>query len=209
MYAAASRTVSVVLIDDQMPRWERRVLKARIVEAPPDVTYDAIRAVNFFDSPVIALPNRTRTGFDRVWSRSSPAHTQPVSFGFDQLLEEDGGFHLVAEEPGRELVLGFIGRWWERGYGRVSWAPEQFRHFDGPGYAVGAWGFSVFGYGADTSVLVTDVRVRCTDEAARRRFRAYWTVVGPFVTAMARPVLGLVAREAERGSNPRAANGER
>ena len=132
-----------------------------------------------------------------VWA----AHAaQPQHFGFDQLLEEQGGFHLLAEEAGEELVLGFIGRWWDRGYGRVEWSAEEFRDFSRPGYAVGAWGFTVLPYGSSTTVLVTDVRVRCTDDEARRSFQRYWTAVGPFVTAMGRPVLRLIRKEAERAA---------
>lgn len=191
-----------MLIDEQLPVWERRLLMARSVEAPAATTFEAIRQVDFFDSPVIALPNRARTTFDRLIRSHDPGTDErppPKRFGFDELLEEDGGFHLLAEEPGRELVLGFVGRWWEKGYGRVEWTAAEFRDFDLPGYAVGAWGFTVLPYGAAASVLVTDVRVRCTDEEARRMFRRYWTVVGSFVTAMGRPVLKLVRTEAEKG----------
>lgn len=189
-----------MLIDDQLPVWERRVLMARPVQADADTTYAAIRRVDFLESPVIAVPNLVRVRIDRLVRPSGRSdRPQPVHFGFDQLLEEDGGFHLLAEEPGREVVLGFVGRWWEKGYGRVEWSAEQFRDFGRPGYAVGAWGFTVLPYGTGTSVLVTDVRVRCTDEEARRKFRRYWTVVGPFVTAMGHPVLGLIRAEAEKG----------
>jgi hypothetical protein len=190
-----------MLIDDELPSWERRVLVSLPVEADSVTTFAAIRRVDFFRSPVIAVPNRLRTWFDvfiRWREHGSPA--QPEHFGFDQLLEEQGGFHLLAEEAGEELVLGFIGRWWDRGYGRVEWSAEQFRDFNRPGYAVGAWGFTVLPYGSSTTVLVTDVRVRCTDEGARRSFQRYWTAVGPFVTAMGRPVLRLIRKEAERAA---------
>jgi hypothetical protein len=40
----------------------------------------------------------------------------PERFGFDQLLSN--GFEIIAEEPGREPVLGFVGRWWQRDFGR-------------------------------------------------------------------------------------------
>jgi hypothetical protein len=56
--------------------------------------------------------------------RNTGSAAQPEHFGFDQLVEEQGGFHLLAEEAGEELVLGFIGRWWDRGYGRVEWSAE-------------------------------------------------------------------------------------
>lgn len=189
-----------MLIDTHMPTYERQVLRARAIKAARDTTLAAVRRVDFFDSPVIALPNRARVGFDRL-VRASPvsASPPPKRFGFEQLLEEGGGFRLLGEDES-ELVLGFVGRWWDRGYGRVDWTPEEFAGMDRPGLAVGAWGFTVLGYGASASVLITDVRVRCTDEEARAKFERYWRVVGPFVTAMARPVLRLVQREAELGT---------
>jgi hypothetical protein len=186
-----------MLIDTHMSTYERQVFRARAIKAPKDVTLAAVRRVDFFQSQLIALPNRARVGFDRLVRASAvSAAPAPKRFGFEQLLEEDGGFRLLDEDE-NELVLGFVGRWWERGYGRVEWTPEEFAGLGRPGLAVGAWGFSVLGYGADASVLVTDVRVRCTDQEARAKFERYWRVVGPFVTAMARPVLRLVQREAE------------
>jgi hypothetical protein len=149
--------------------------------------------------------DRDRRRFDLYAIIRSGEHgsaAQPQHFGFDQLLEEQGGFHLLAEEAGEELVLGFIGRWWDRGYGRVEWSAEEFRDFSRPGYAVGAWGFTVLPYGSSTTVLVTDVRVRCTDEEARRSFQRYWTAV---VTAMGRPFLRLNAKRLSTPPNPSSA----
>jgi hypothetical protein len=190
-----------MLIDHELPRWERRVLVSLPVEADSLSTFAAIRRVDFFRSPVIAVPNRLRTWFDAfIRSREHGSAAQLEHFGFDQLLEEQGGFHLLAEEAGEELVLGFIGRWWQRGYGRVEWNAEEFRDFSRPGYGVGAWGFTVIPYGSGATVLVTDVRVRSTDDEARRSFQRYWMVVGPFVTAMGPPVLRLIRKEAERAA---------
>jgi hypothetical protein len=193
---AGSKAMS---IDDQMPRWERRFWTCLPVAAPADRTFAAIRHVDFFRSPVIGVPNRARQRLDAlVGSPARTAGRPPKRFGFEQLLEEEGGFRLLSDDGHREIVLGFIGRWWERGYGRVAWAPDELRDFDRPECAVGVWGFSALPYGADASVLVTDVRVRCTDDEARRKFRRYWMLVGPFVTAMGKPVLRLVRDQAER-----------
>ena len=187
------------LVSELMPRWERRIVKAQPVLASTARTFSAIREVDFFRSPVIAVPNRFRVGVDRmIGSHNRGASPQRRTFQFAQLLEEEGGFHLLAEEQDHELVLGFIGRWWDRGYGRVDWTADEFTRFTRPGYARGTWGFTVLPYGADACILVTDVRVSCTDEEARRKFHRYWTLVGPFVTAMGGPVLRLIRDEAER-----------
>ncbi len=82
----------------------------------------------------------------------------------------------------------------------MDWAPADFRGFDRPGYGVGAWNFTVLPYGDRTTVLVTEVRLRCTDDGARRAFGRYIAVTGPFIKAMAGPVLGLVRKEAERAA---------
>ena len=95
-----------MLIDEQMPTWERRVLAARVVAAPVGATFAAIRRVDFLQSPVIALPNRARAGFDRLVRPSGQARPEPSRFGFDQLLEPDGGFHLLAEDPGLRAGAG-------------------------------------------------------------------------------------------------------
>jgi hypothetical protein len=186
------------LVDELMPGWERRILNAQPVNASAERTFSAIRRVDFFRSPIIAVPNRLRVDLDRmVRSRNHGAPPPPREFRFAQLLEDDGGFRLLAEEDGHELVLGFIGRWWERGYGRVHWTADEFPDFARPGYGVGTWSFSTLPYGEASCVLVTDVRVRCTDEESRRKFNRYWTLVGRFVTAMGRPVLQLIRHEAE------------
>jgi hypothetical protein len=189
------------LIDELMPHWERRILRAQPVNAPPERTFAAIRKVDFLRSPVIVAPHRLRVDLDRmIRPRSHDAPPRRREFRFAQLVEEEGGFRLLAEEDGHELVLGFIGRWWERGYGRVAWTADEFSEFARPGYAVGAWGFTVVPYGAESCILVTDVRVRCTDDEARRKFNRYWTLVARFVTAMGRPVLRLIRDEAEATS---------
>src|ERR1019366_5209672 len=132
----------------------------------------SIRRVAFFESPVIASPNRSRAGFDRIF-RSTEHHTasRRSRFDFIQLLEDDRGLYLVAEEPGEKIVLGFIGRW------------------VGPGLWTGH---------LDQDLLVTDVRVWRTNDDARRKFQRCGTLVRPFVTAMGRPVLRLVRKKPDR-----------
>jgi hypothetical protein len=186
------------LMDAQLPRYEQRILRTQVVRAPASTTFAAIRRVDFFRSPVVALPNRARIAIDAVRARRVPRIQRSGSASrFDQLLGPDGGFHLLAEEPEHAVVLGFIGRWWEKGYGRVEWAPADFGQFSLPGYGIGAWGFAVLAYDTRTSILITEVRVHGTDERARRMFRRYWTVVGPFVKAMSGPILRSIRDEAE------------
>ncbi len=95
------------LIESQLPRYEQRILRTQVVRASAPTTFAAIRRVDFFRSPAVALPNRARIAIDTVRGRRG-AHIQRSrsEFRFDQLLEPDGGFHLLAEEPGHAMVLG-------------------------------------------------------------------------------------------------------
>jgi hypothetical protein len=188
------------LIEAQLPTYEQRILRTQVIYASASEIFSAIRSVDFFQSPVVALPNRARIAIDALRSRRCAHVPSGSQFRFDQLLEPDGGFHLLAEEPEHAIVLGFIGRWWEKGYGRVEWEPEDFRTFSLPGYGIGAWSFTALAYDTRTSILATEVRVHGTDAGARRTFRRYWTVVGPFVTAMSGPLLRLIRDEAEVAS---------
>ncbi len=56
------------------------------------------------------------------------------------------GFRKVAEQPGEELVIAGIGRFWKLSGGlrRVE-SPEQFTCFEEPGYAKVAFNFRLAG----------------------------------------------------------------
>jgi hypothetical protein len=87
------------------------------------------------------------------------------------------GFVLLAEDPGREVVIGFVGR---------PWAPRSpavpirdangFVAFAAPGFVKGAT--NVTAHTADRGVtLGTETRVLATDPASRRAFDRYWRVI--------------------------------
>jgi hypothetical protein len=93
------------------------------------------------------------------------------------------GFRVIAEEPGDELVVAGIGRFWKLSGGlrRVE-GREHFAQFDEPGYAKVAFNFRL-----DDGKLSTETRIAGTDAHARRRFGLYWLLV--------RPGSGLIRRE--------------
>ena len=103
------------------------------------------------------------------------------------------GFEVVAEEPGREVVITAIGR--NPGScagGKRPPVAEDFRAFAEPGYAKMAMNFRLEG-----GVLSTETRVFLTDERRAGAFRRYWLVIRPFS--------GLIRREWLRGIARRAA----
>lgn len=90
------------------------------------------------------------------------------------------GFGQLAEEPGREVVLGVEGQFWRPAGAILPFSEEMFCEPVQPGFARGVWNFAVQDAGQGLTVLSTETRVICGDAASRLKFRAYWIVVRPF-----------------------------
>lgn len=107
----------------------------------------------------------------------------------------DAGFGKLAEDPEREIVLGVIGKFW-RPTGNLS--PFSREDFDRPvpaGFARAVWNFSVKEDEPGRTILSTETRVVCGDDASRRKFLRYWFLVRPFSGLIRRLMLRAVKRE--------------
>lgn len=108
------------------------------------------------------------------------------------------GWRVLAEEPGRELVMGAVTQPWKADVEFRGLAPEQFAAFNDPGYAKIVWTLNVEPTGPDSSIFRTETRVLTTDAESRRRFRRYWSLVSPGVILIRYEMLRLIRREAGR-----------
>jgi len=112
----------------------------------------------------------------------------------------DAGFGRLEEAAPREIVLGVAGRFW-RPTGNIE--PFRRENFDGavaPGLARAVWNFALRDVGDGHTLLSTETRVVCGDAASRRKFLAYWLVVGPFSGLIRRSMLRAIRREVARVS---------
>jgi hypothetical protein len=144
-------------LDELMPEWDVRERHERRVHASP---HDAVCAA--IGVPI--APDGLVRALFRV--RGLPAggsvHGAMRALGFEQLVSEE-----------ECVVLGAAGRPWSpRGrIGRYSTAgPGDIRMLLEISAAPAEGG----------AVLRTETRVAAVDAAARRAFRRYWLVVGPF-----------------------------
>jgi hypothetical protein len=123
-------------------------------------------------------------------------HTGPGTFP-EKLVRF--GFTRLAEMPGRELVFGIAGQFWRPSGGlRPIADTDAFLDFAEDGCVKGAWNLCVDPNDDGTCTLSTETRIQCFGDAARRRFRLYWTLVGPFSGLTRRALLRGVRRRAER-----------
>jgi hypothetical protein len=173
-----------VLIDDLLPEYQFSERHSTTVAAAPERVYEITRRLDMSGSSLIRLLFRLRG-------------LPPTALNLDGLCEL--GFSILAERPGRELVLGLVGRFWTRAGGLLPVGALGFGEFKQPGYAMAAWNFQVSALPQGGTSLSTETRVLCTDAASRFSFQLYWLLVRPFSGLIRRVMLREVKREAESG----------
>lgn len=184
-----------MLIDESLPVYDVVERHHTEVRAPVERVYDAVRRLDLGSSATIRslfwlreLPARLRRS-DRCVGEGDQGLT------LDALLES--GFVLLGERPNRELVLGLVGRFWTTSGDLQRLDASEFHDFGRPGYAKTAWNFSVTEQHNGTTLLATETRVLCLDVVSRRRFRLYWTLIGPFSGLIRKVILRSIKRQAE------------
>jgi hypothetical protein len=182
-----------VLLDRFVPVAEFSEVHTAWVPATPERALEAVKAVESDEVLLTRLLFEARFLPARLLRRREPL-IRPRTPLYELMLAE--GFVLLGEEPGREIVLGVVGRFWtlRGGSSSVVETPEEFLAFEAPGYAKAAINFLAEPEDGGTR-LRTETRIATTDPASRRSFRAYWLVV--------RPGSGLIRREWLRAAKRR------
>lgn len=189
-----------MLVDRHLPVYETSDVLSVVVEATADRAWAALRELDFMEvaresagvrtlSSLRALPARLRgRPFDR---RSEHA-------GWDELTGPGSPWVLLGEVPGFEIATGLVGRFWRADAGMEQIEGAAFAGFERPGYAKLVLDFSVRPFGEHRSLVSAEMRTATTDAAARRRFRAYWTLIGPGARYLVKQDLAWIKADAER-----------
>jgi hypothetical protein len=180
-----------VLIDRFLPKYDVVEHHQVHVDAPVEHTYGAVKDLDLAQSPVVLALLALR-GLPTLFTGAAKLSRR---LGLKEIMQ--AGFVVLAEEPNRELVLGVVGKFWHLSSGIHRIAPDEFIGFDAPGFAKSAWNFVVSERAGGGSTVVTETRVLCTDDDARRKFGLYWRLVGPFSALIRRVLLGNIKRDAE------------
>ena len=183
-----------MLIDEYLPSYHVTEHHEILVPAPVPRTYAAIWEADLAASTIVKALFVLRTLPSLLFD---PAAVRPAATRLTLREVLRHGFCLLAEERGREVVLGVTGCFW-RPTGNLSPTdPTRFREPPPAGTARAAWNFVVSQRSGDASLLTTETRVLCADDAALRSFRRYWSVVGPFSGLIRRHMLRSIRRAAE------------
>ncbi len=141
-----------------------------------------------------------------IFGRTRGREPAPERLTFDELAGVPGWIKLD-EAPGRELVLGAVGKFWRP---RIDWRhvdPADFGDFAEPGYAKLALSLSIRPYGVGRSLVSYEARTATTSDLARKRFRLYWRLIGWGAGAMMSGALRLIGRDAEAAAAQKGAAG--
>jgi len=110
------------------------------------------------------------------------------------------GWVVLAERPGREIVVGAVTQPWEANVTFRSVSAERFAAFNEPDYVKIVWTLRADAIGDRVSIFRTETRAVATDASARAKFRRYWAFLSPGIILIRRMMLGQVKAEAERRS---------
>ena len=189
-----------MLLDDYMPESDVRASHAIRIAASTEQVYACLWTADFDHWGLTralyalrALP-MVATAPREAWRRAR-VELRPHRVTLDDVLA--GGFTLLGERPGEELVLGTVGRFWRAGGETRPSSPALFREPSPPGTAKAAWSFAVGRRPGGGVELRTETRVLCSDAASRRRFRAFWLLIRPFSGLIRREMLAAVRSAAE------------
>jgi hypothetical protein len=197
------------LLDLYMPEYEIAERHHIHVAAPAEITFAAACEMNMSQPAIVRAIFKTRElalgcaasaarrEFSTCCQTSSQQEETPQQ---KELLAEMKalGWGVLAEIPGREIVLGTATQPWVVKTVFRAMAPDEFAAFREPGYVKIVFTLRADPVRPSESVVRTETRVETTDLVAQAKFRRYWSLVSPGVSLIRRTLLRNVRVEAER-----------
>jgi hypothetical protein len=197
---------SPLLLDRLLPSADAATVVTVLVEAPPDMTYAALKRVDFArmpeNDPLMRMLVGARSLPDRISRRlRGQAPEVAIAEAGGRLSEMSDGpdaWIRLGETPGAEFAFGAIGRFLGA---QVNWrrtTAQEFVAFAEPGYVKVAASLSVQPYGQDRSLLIYDCRAAATDESSRSAFLRYWRLLSVGIRLVLWRAAVAIGREAAR-----------
>jgi hypothetical protein len=187
------------LLDKFMPSYEVGDRHRIRVSAPAEITLSAAADLDLESNAVVHAIFK-----GREWILRSKPDTTIRPRG---LLAQTKslGWGVLAELPGREIVMGAVTKPWDANPEFRALPPDEFAVFQEPGYVKIVWTLRADPIGDSDSVFRTETRAIATGPAARKKFRWYWSFLSPGIIAIRGVMLPAVRAEAERRWRDKAA----
>jgi hypothetical protein len=188
---ARSEDEAEPLLDRFMSTYDIVERHHRGIAAPAELTLDAAKNLELESSRIVRAIIAARrvvlggTGEGEELPRPLIAQSMALGWG------------VLAEVPGREIVIGAVTQPWHGDVTFRALPPDEFAAFDEPGLVKIVWNLRADPLGPERSVFRTETRAVATDAEARVRFRRYWSLVAPGVWLLRWATLGSLRRDAE------------
>ncbi len=180
------------LLDRFMPEYDVVERHCTSVSAPAAVTFAAACETGLEDSPVSRTIFRARETL--LGARPDGAPLPSGILAKTKAL----GWGVLAEIPGREIVMGAVTQPWLADVVFRPLPPEEFRGFQDPDYVKIAWTLRADPAPGGCSIFRTETRVLAGGAEARSKFRRYWAWLSPGIVLIRMSMLGPLKREGER-----------
>jgi hypothetical protein len=184
----------MTLIGQLMPTFRLRQVDHVAVQAAPDRAWNAIEAFDASSIPYV------RWLFDLrlipAWiSARLRGHSAPERARLSLREAGDVPGFFREEQPGREICVGSIGKFWKSEIEYAPDAKQRFQTFAEPGFGKLTWSLRVDPRAGGGSWITFDLRVDATDDKAWNTFRRYWLLIGQFSHLIRRGLLGALERQ--------------
>jgi hypothetical protein len=162
-----------------------------LVRAPAAVVFDVARNLDMQSIPLVRVIFWLRAKLLRA--------TEPPARPKGLVAETTAlGWVILAERPGREVVVGSATQPWKGDVVFRPVEPDRFVAFAEPDMVKIVWTLEAEPLGPTLTRFRTETRVLATDAAARTQFRRYWQWAGWGVVLIRKLLLWALRREAER-----------
>ena len=185
------------LLDRFMPDYDVVERHKTVVTAPTEILYAAALDMDIMDSPLARAIFRAR---EVILGAEPDKGSRPRGI---LAQTRSLGWRDLAEEPGREIVMGAVTQPWQANVTFRGLDPDAFVAFQEPDFVKIAWTLRADPLGANRSIFRTETRALATDAAARAKFRRYWAFVSPGIWLIRWSSLGPLRRDAETRNTKR------
>jgi hypothetical protein len=189
--AESQTTLNGRLIEQFMPQYDTREHHETLVQAPAGIVFEVAKTIDLQSNPLVRAIFWLRSVLMR--SGRAPPQRPKGLVAETQAL----GWRILAERPGRELVMGAAAKPWKGDVQFQPIPPEEFRAFAKPDLVKIVWTLEAEPLGGGVTRFRTETRALATDRKARVKFMRYWRLVVAGITLIRLAMLPAVRHESK------------
>lgn len=163
------------IIQKYLPNPRHTEINRIFVNAKPAAAYETARHFDASEISWIRLLFDIRTIPEKLSGKYNPHEDRRI--GVDQIEKSGTGFKILHETPGKEVAVGSVGQFWHLHIPFAEVKPEEFLHFNEPGWGKLAWAIVVEPY-LDGSTISLELRTTATDEHSWKKLNNYYRLIG-------------------------------